>query len=60
MVVFFGSSARISHVGIVAEVEGNGDFKFIHASCSNGITISDINEHYYGNRYQGARRILNN
>ena len=58
--VFFGSSARINHVGIVAEVEGNGDFKFIHASCSNGITISDINENYYDNRYQGARRILNN
>lgn len=58
--VFFGSSARISHVGIVAEVEGKGDFKFIHASCSNGITISDINENYYDNRYQGARRILNN
>lgn len=58
--VFFGTSSRINHVGIVAEVEGDGDFKFIHASCSNGITISDINDRYYDNRYQGARRILNN
>lgn len=56
--VFFGSSQRIGHVGIVCEVEGDGGFKFIHASCSNGITISDIDEHYYSRLYRGLRRII--
>lgn len=59
--VFFGSSSHsIGHVGIVCEVEDNGDFKFIHSSTSQGVTISSIDESYYSRRYRGARRILEN
>lgn len=57
--VFFGSNSHyIGHVGIVCEVEGNGDFKFIHSSITRGVTISDIEDDYYARKYRGARRIL--
>lgn len=43
-----------SHSGIYV-----GDNKFIHASSSNGISISSINDpHYWGPRYLGAKRVL--
>lgn len=59
--VFFGSSrSSIGHVGIVCEVSGEGDFKFIHSSTSQGVTISSIDDGYYARRYRGARRILEN
>lgn len=59
--VFFAgrnSRGRVGHVGIVSKVNEDGNFDFIHASCSNGVTISNINEPYYSRRYKGARRIL--
>lgn len=44
--VFFGTSSRkgkrINHVGIFL-----GDRRFIHASCSNGVIISSLDEAYY-------------
>ena len=60
LVFFAGRNSRggIGHVGIVSKVNEDGSFNFIHASCSNGVTISNINEAYYSNRYKGARRIL--
>ncbi|WP_096203090.1 C40 family peptidase [Bacillus sp. FJAT-45350] len=43
-----------SHSGIYV-----GDNQFIHASSSRGITISSINDpHYWGPRYLGAKRVL--
>ena len=57
--VFFGSNKHnIGHVGIVCEVSNDGTFKFIHSSCSHGVTISDSEDGYYSHRYRGARRIL--
>lgn len=59
--VFFSSprSGRgIGHVGIVCSVEDDGSFKFIHAACHSGVTISSINERYYATKYRGAKRIL--
>ena len=59
--VFFGSprsGAGVGHVGIVYEVEDDGDFKFVHASCKRGVTVSSINDGYYARKYRGARRIL--
>ncbi len=54
--VFFENieSAGISHVGIYI-----GDQEFAHASTTRGVTISNLNEEYYKERYAGARRILN-
>ncbi len=44
--VFFGTSARkgkkVNHVGVFL-----GDHRFVHASCSNGVIISSLDEAYY-------------
>lgn len=52
--VFFNTSGRgVSHVGIF--IKGG---KFIHASTSQGVMISPLNDPYYwGKRYIGARRV---
>lgn len=53
--VFFKTSSRsaVSHVGIYI-----GDNKFIHASTSQGVTKTNINDKYYwGARYVGAKRV---
>ncbi len=54
--VFFNTSGRgVSHVGIF--IQGG---KFIHASTSQGVTITALNDPYYwGKRYIGARRVKN-
>lgn len=51
--VFFRGvrGAGIDHVGIYLE---NG--KFVHASTSVGVTISDLSEKYYESRFVGACR----
>ncbi len=59
--VFFkgrNSKGGVGHVGIVTETDGNGNFKFIHASTSSGIIISSCNEPYYSKRYVGSKRII--
>ena len=53
------SRGSVGHVGIVSKVKEDGSFDFIHASCSQGVTVSSSTEPYYHNRYRGARRILN-
>lgn len=47
----------VGHVGIVVSAEENGDFKFIHAATSKGISIASCSGYYEG-RYLGARRII--
>jgi cell wall-associated NlpC family hydrolase len=52
--VFFRTDRdRISHVGIAV---GYGEF--IHASSSQGVIISSLNDEYWARRYAGARRVL--
>jgi cell wall-associated NlpC family hydrolase len=49
LVFFQNSSHNISHVGLY--IANN---KFVHASVSNGVMISDLNETYWKQRYKGA------
>ncbi len=51
--VFFrtGRKKVISHVGVYLR-----NNKFAHASTSNGVMISDLDEPYYSSRYAGAGR----
>ena len=52
-------SKRVTgHVGIVVS-NNSGTIKFIHASSSRGIVISDMKVSYYKERILGARRIIN-
>ncbi len=51
--VFFNTSGReVSHVGIY--VANN---KFLQASTSSGVTITDLNDKYWQPRYVGAGRV---
>lgn len=51
--VFFNTSGGISHVGLYLS-----NNKFVHASTSMGVVISDLNEPYWAKRYVRAGRIL--
>ena len=47
---------RISHVGIVVGV--GDEVKFIHASVSQGITVSSLSEDYWQKAYAKTSRVL--
>ena len=49
--VFFGNFWKISHVGIYLK----GD-RFIHASTSDGVIITSMDDKYWAAKYKGARR----
>ena len=52
--VFFNTDGKsVSHVGIYV-----GHDEFIHASTSNGVIISGMNEKYWAKRFMGARRVI--
>jgi cell wall-associated NlpC family hydrolase len=52
--LFYNTDGRgPSHVGIYL-----GNSTFLHASSSDGVVVSDVDEGYYARRYLGARRIL--
>jgi cell wall-associated NlpC family hydrolase len=50
--VFFNTTGGISHVGIYLQ-----NNKFVHASTSQGVTISDMFDPYYLKRFIGIGRI---
>lgn len=51
--VFFNTNGRgVSHVGVYL-----GNNKFMHASVSRGVMVSDLFESYYMKRFVGAGRI---
>ncbi|GAO44346.1 C40 family peptidase [Flavihumibacter petaseus] len=49
--VFFNTRGGVSHVGVYLLHN-----KFVHASTSSGVVISDLNEEYYKRRLVGAGR----
>ncbi len=49
--VFFNTRGGVSHVGIYL-----CNNKFVHASTSNGVTISDLDDQYWSRKYVGAGR----
>jgi cell wall-associated NlpC family hydrolase len=53
--VFFSNirGRGINHVGIYL-----GDNRFVHATESSGVTISELSEDYYKDRFAGARRFI--
>lgn len=50
--VFFNTTGGVSHVGMYLA----NDY-FVHASSSNGVTISNLNDSYYSQRYIGGGRM---
>jgi hypothetical protein len=52
--VFFKTSLTENHVGIFV-----GDGQFLHASSSQGVMISALNNSYWRSKYWQSRRILN-
>ena len=50
--VFFNTTGGISHVGIYLQ-----NNKFVHASTSFGVTISDLFDPYYLGRFLGVGRM---
>lgn len=50
--VFFNTTGGISHVGIYLQ-----NNKFVHASTSQGVTISDMFDPYYLSRFIGIGRV---
>lgn len=59
--VFFATGKKkreITHVGIVTEIRGKDEIKFIHASTSLGVVETNLYADYYYKRLRAARRIL--
>lgn len=51
--VFFRTGRTTLHVGIMVDRE-----RFLHASTSQGVMISSLNERYWRERYIRARRVM--
>lgn len=58
--VFFSHGRRISHVGIVYDIDSNGDVKFIHAATSKGVMISSLHDSYWGPKFRFGKRVITN
>lgn len=54
LVFFKTKRGYVSHVGMYLH-----NNKFVHASTSNGVMISDLNETYWKGKYAGGGRIIN-
>ncbi len=54
LIFFKTKRGYINHVGIYLH-----NNKFVHASTSNGVMISDLDEHYWQGKYAGGGRVVN-
>lgn len=51
--VFFNTHGGVSHVGLFLD-----NNYFVHASSSEGVTISNLNDHYYARRFICGGRVV--
>ena len=59
--LFFATGKKkreITHVGMVTEVKGSKEVKFIHASTSLGVVETNLYSDYYLKRFRVARRMI--
>src|SRR5690606_8029577 len=58
--LFFATHGRgrVSHVGIVHNVSEQGEIEFIHASSSEGVTVTPLSNPYWSKRFLYAKRII--
>jgi len=59
--VFFATGKRrkvVTHVGLVTDVKGREDVKFIHSSSTLGVVETNLYAEYYQKRFRGARRVI--
>ena len=60
--VFFAtgkSRSKVTHVGLVTEVNKEKDIKFIHATTKRGVCEDWLSQAYYKSRYLKAVRVFN-
>lgn len=51
--IFFRTGRDLLHVGVA--LDGN---RFLHASVSSGVMISNLNQRYWASRYLATRRVM--
>lgn len=51
--VFFKTGRKTLHVGVIIWED-----EFLHASTSEGVTTSHLDDYYWKSRYLGARRVM--
>ncbi len=59
--LFFATGKKkkeITHVGIVTDVKGHDNVKFIHASTTLGVVETNLYSDYYVKRFRLARRVI--
>ena len=59
--VFFATGRKrreITHVGLITDVRGKKDVKFIHSSSSLGVVEANLYADYYQKHFRLARRVI--
>jgi cell wall-associated NlpC family hydrolase len=59
--LFFATGKKrrqVTHVGLVTDVKGKENVRFIHASSSLGVIETNLYTEYYQKRFRFARRII--
>lgn len=58
LVFFSRGGGRINHVGIVHDIDENGEIHFIHAATSRGVMISPLSNSYWAPKFRFATRVI--